>query len=52
MNPEYHVRLLNDEEKMIKAHCLVERLDHGLLVRGVDVAGTHALAEAEDGLDD
>lgn len=31
---------------------LVERLDHGVLVRRVDGAGPHALAETEDGLND
>jgi len=31
---------------------LVERLDHGILVRGVDVGWTVALAEPEDRLDD
>lgn len=36
---------------MSKPH-LVERLDHGILVRGVDVGGTVALAQPEDRLDD
>jgi hypothetical protein len=31
---------------------LVERLDHGVLVRGVDVAGSVALSQPEDALDD
>lgn len=31
---------------------LVERLDHGLLVRGVDRTRSHALAKLEDGLHD
>jgi hypothetical protein len=44
--PEEH-----EEEKMRRKN-LVERLDHGLLVGGVDRARSHALAELEDGLHD
>jgi hypothetical protein len=31
---------------------LVEGLDHGILVRGVDVAGSVTLSQPEDALDD
>jgi hypothetical protein len=37
---------------MPEAHDLVERLDHSVLVSGVDVAGAVALAEPEDRLYD
>jgi hypothetical protein len=35
-----------------KKHSLVERLDHSILMRSVDVAGSVALAQPEDRLDD
>jgi hypothetical protein len=42
----------NSRFNTIKTHNLVERFDHGVLVSGVDVAGTVALAQPEDRLDD
>jgi hypothetical protein len=44
--------LPEEHEKKMRRKNLVERLDHGLLVGGVDRARSHALAELEDGLHD
>ena len=50
--PYFSVGKKRSKATVHTGHCLVERLDHGVLVCGVDVAWPVALTQPEDRLDD